>query len=142
MDLPRLRRSRFSAYVALIPMSTRPSTPHRSISTRTDGIQGTDSGRFGWYLRSERWGRGYATEATRLLLDFSFSELHRATMRATADPDNLASLRVLQKLSGLTSQGPPSSLQTWRGTRPIVLFTIEAEEWRTRPQAPGASEGC
>ena len=96
-----------------------------------DSIQGSDSGQFGWYLRSDRWGLGYATEASRLLLDFSFSELHRTTMWATADPDNLASLRVLQK-SGLTSQGLTSPVQTWRGTRPRVLFTIEAEEWRTR----------
>lgn len=40
-----------------------------------DSIEGTDSGQVGWYLRSDRWGRGYATEATRLLLDFSFSVL-------------------------------------------------------------------
>ena len=69
-----------------------------------DRIEGTDSGQFGWYLRSDRWGRGYATEATRLLLDFGFSVLHRATMWATADPDNLASIRVLEK-SGLTNRG-------------------------------------
>lgn len=68
-----------------------------------DRLEDEDSGQFGWYLRSDRWGRGYATEATRLLLDFGFSVLHRATMWATADPENLASIRVLEK-SGLTSQ--------------------------------------
>jgi ribosomal-protein-alanine N-acetyltransferase len=94
-----------------------------------DRIQGTDSGQLGWYLRSDRWGRGYATEATRLLLDFGFSVLHRATMWATADPDNLASLRVLEK-SGLTSQGLTSPAHTWRGTRPRALFTIGADQWR------------
>ena len=69
-----------------------------------DSIEGTDSGQLGWYLRSDRWGRGYATEATRLLLAFGFSALDRATMWATADPDNLASLRVLER-SGLTNRG-------------------------------------
>jgi len=106
-----------------------------------DRIQGTDSGQFGWYLRSDGWGRGYATEATRLLLDFGFSVLHRATMWATADPDNLASLRVLEK-SGLTRQGLTSPAHTWRGTSPRVLFTMEAEQWRTRFRSPGPSEGC
>jgi RimJ/RimL family protein N-acetyltransferase len=101
-----------------------------------DRIQGTDSGQVGWYLRSDRWGRGYATEATRLLLHFGFSVLHRATMWATADPDNLASLRVLEK-SGLTSQGLTSPVYTWRGARPRVLFTIEAGQWRARFRAPG-----
>jgi RimJ/RimL family protein N-acetyltransferase len=104
-----------------------------------DRLQGSDSGQVGWYLSSDRWGRGYATEATRLLLDFSFSVLHRASIWATADPDNLASLRVLEK-SGLTCQGPTSPVCTWRGTRPRVLFTIDAEQWRTRRGPPGPSK--
>jgi len=106
-----------------------------------DRIQETDSGQVGWYLRSDRWGRGYATEATRLLLDFGFSVLHRTTMWATADPDNLVSIRVLEK-SGLTRQGLTNAAQTWGGTRPRLLFTIEAEQWRARVRAPGPSEGC
>ncbi len=106
-----------------------------------DSIEETDSAQLGWHLRSDRWGRGYATEATRLLLDFGFAVLHRATMWATADPENLASLRVLEK-SGLNSRGLTSPVHTWRGTRPRVLFTIEAEQWRTRLGAPGRSEGC
>jgi RimJ/RimL family protein N-acetyltransferase len=93
-----------------------------------DRIEGVDSGQFGWYLRSDRWGRGYATEATRLLLDFGFSVLDRATMWATADPENLASIRVLEK-SGLTNRGPSEPVETWRGQRPRVLFTIEAAQW-------------
>ena len=105
-----------------------------------DSIDGTGSAQLGWYLRSDRWGRGYATEATLLLLNFGFSVLQRATMWATADPENLASLRVLQN-SGLYSQGLTSPVETWRGTRPRVLFTIEAEQWRTRLRAPGIPEG-
>ena len=96
-----------------------------------DSIEGTDSAQVGWYLRSDRWGRGYASEATRFLLDFGFSVLHRATMWATVDPENIASLRVLEK-SGLKSQGLTSPVETWRGTRSRLLFTIEAEQWRTR----------
>jgi RimJ/RimL family protein N-acetyltransferase len=92
-----------------------------------DRIQGTDSAQLGWYLSSDLWGRGYATEATRLLLDFGFSVLHRATMWATADPENLASLRVLEKF-GFTNRGLTDPVQTWRGLRPRILFTIEAEQ--------------
>jgi RimJ/RimL family protein N-acetyltransferase len=93
-----------------------------------DRIKDVDSGQFGWYLRSDRWGRGYATEATQILLDFGFSELDRATMWATADPENLASIRVLEK-SGLTNRGLTEPVETWRGQRPRVLFTIEAARW-------------
>jgi RimJ/RimL family protein N-acetyltransferase len=93
-----------------------------------DRIEDVDSGQFGWYLRSDRWGRGYATEATRLLLDFGFSVLDRATMWATADPENLASVRVLEK-SGLSNQGLTEPVETWRGRRLRILFTIEAARW-------------
>lgn len=93
-----------------------------------DRIGDGGSAQFGWYLRSDRWGRGYATEATRLLLDFGFSALHRTSMWATADPQNLASVRVLEK-SGLTSRGPSEPADTWRGLRPRLLFTIEAAIW-------------
>lgn len=93
-----------------------------------DRLHGTDSGQLGWYLRSDRWRQGYATEATRLLLAFGFVGLRRASMWATADPDNLASVRVLEK-SGLTNKGLTDQVQTWRGVRPRVLFTMSAEEW-------------
>ena len=100
-----------------------------------DRLEDADSAQFGWYLRSDRWGRGYATEATRLLLDFGFSVLDRSTMWATADPENLASIRVLEK-SGLTNQGLTEPVETWRGERPRVLFTMEADRWEalSRPR--------
>jgi [ribosomal protein S5]-alanine N-acetyltransferase len=85
---------------------------------------------FGWYLCSDAWGRGYATEATILLLDFGFHELGLVRMFATADPENGASIRVLTK-SGLTTQGLTDPVQTWRGLRPRVLFTIDLEQWET-----------
>jgi RimJ/RimL family protein N-acetyltransferase len=101
-----------------------------------DGIEGTDSAQLGWYLRSDRWGRGYATEATRILLGFGFSELHRASMWATADPENLASVRVLDK-SGFTNRGLTDPVETWRGLRSRALFTIDAKQWATRGNRPG-----
>ena len=100
-----------------------------------DRIEDLESGQFGWYLRSDRWGRGYATEATRLLLDFGFSVLDRATMWATADPEYLASVRVLEK-SGLTNRGLTEPVDTWRGQRPRVLFTIEAARWEASAHVP------
>jgi RimJ/RimL family protein N-acetyltransferase len=93
-----------------------------------DRLERSGSAQFGWYVRSDRWGRGYATEASRLLLDFAFSVLARTAMWATADPQNGASIRVLEK-SGLTNRGLTDPVETWRGLRPRVLFTIEAEQW-------------
>lgn len=74
-------------------------------------IQGADRGQIGWNLLSDRWGRGYATEPTRQLLDLGFSALDRATMWATADPDNRASLRVLQKCGRSRTDEPRGDLE-------------------------------
>ena len=91
-------------------------------------IEETASAQFGWYLRSDCWGRGYATEATRLLLGFGFSVVNRTTMWATADPENLASIRVLEK-TGLVNRGLTDPARTWRGERKRILFTMDADHW-------------
>ena len=90
---------------------------------------------FGWYLRSDAWGRGYATEATELLLTFGFRELGLVRMIATVDPENGASIRVLTK-SGLRNEGLTDPVETWRGTRPRLLFSIEASSWTPPDEAP------
>ena len=57
-----------------------------------------------YVLRRESWGRGYATEAARALLDFGFSTLGLHRIWAHASPDNPASLRVMEK-AGMTYEG-------------------------------------
>ena len=80
--------------------------------------------------------RVHATEATRLLLAFAFSVLDRATMWATADPGSIRSpFRVLEK-SGLTNRGLTEPVETWRGQRPRILFTIEAARWEALVHVP------
>ena len=79
---------------------------------------------FGWYLASAHWGRGYATEATELLKDFAARHLHLRRLIATADPENRASVRVLEKC-GLVCEGETEPVDTWRGSRPRLLFSIE-----------------
>ena len=44
------------------------------------------------------WGLGYATEAARALLRWAFTGLRLPRVVAVADPENTASLRVLEKL--------------------------------------------
>ena len=90
---------------------------------------------FGWYFCSDAWGRGYASDATTLLLTFGFHELGLVRMFATADPENDSSIRVLTKC-GLINQGLTDPVQTWKGLRPRVLFTIEPEQWETSAARP------
>ena len=104
-----------------------------------DTIQDSDSAQFGWYLRSDRWGSGGMTRRTPpgLLLDFAFSALHRAVMWAMADPENVPSLGVFE--NSASPWGLTDPVQTWRGVRPRVLFTLDAQQWETSPDLHGPS---
>ena len=55
-------------------------------------------GEIGYWIGVEHWGRGYATEAGRAILDFGFSALGLNRIEAHAFPENPASSRVLGKL--------------------------------------------
>jgi [ribosomal protein S5]-alanine N-acetyltransferase len=52
----------------------------------------------GYILRKEEWGKGFATEIARNLIDFGFNELNLPEIFATVDDDNFASIRVLKKV--------------------------------------------
>jgi [ribosomal protein S5]-alanine N-acetyltransferase len=58
-----------------------------------------------WYtLHPDEWGRGYTTEAARVLVDFGFRELGLHRIWADCDPANVASWRVLEKV-GMRREG-------------------------------------
>jgi RimJ/RimL family protein N-acetyltransferase len=61
-------------------------------------------GDIGYGVRRDLWGRGIATDAARLLLDFGFDTLGLHRISAVHHPDNVASGRVLQKL-GMQFEG-------------------------------------
>ena len=52
----------------------------------------------GYRLVPAHWGAGLATEAGRAVLDYGFRELHLEEIIGLADPVNVASVRVLEKL--------------------------------------------
>ncbi len=51
-----------------------------------------------YLIRSDYWGRGYATEAVRTALDYGFGPLGLAEIVAITHPDHLASRRVMAKV--------------------------------------------
>lgn len=64
----------------------------------------------GWALSHAVWGRGYATEAARAVLDWARERPDLRVIISITRPDNLRSRRVMEKL-GLTYQGEA----TWHG---------------------------
>ena len=53
---------------------------------------------FGFMLRRDCWGKGFATEASRAFIDHAFRNTAATELRADVDPRNTASLRVLDRL--------------------------------------------
>ena len=100
----------------------------------------------GYWLGADSWGRGYATEAGRALVDFGFGELALERVYAQVIAGNDASCRVLEKL-GMTYEGVRRShVRLGRRLHDLLLYGLLREEWRRRgkqeasglrPQASG-----
>jgi len=58
----------------------------------------TVSFELGWWVWKDYWGQGLATEAAAALVTFARNQLRLNTVFAVIDPDNLASIRVAEKL--------------------------------------------
>lgn len=78
----------------------------------------------GWAVRSELWGRGYATEIGRAALAMAFDEMGADEVVAFTEPHNARSRAVMERL-GMTG----CRAIEHRG-EPFVLYTI------ARPRDP------
>lgn len=58
----------------------------------------------GYALASAQWGKGLASEATRLVLDYAFNVLELERIEADTDPRNTPSRRMLERL-GFEQEG-------------------------------------
>jgi ribosomal-protein-alanine N-acetyltransferase len=85
------------------------------------GLYRTPAGEveLGYTLALAAWGRGYATEAATAWLEAAFGPLGITEVIALAEPDNVASLRVLEK-AGMRRTGERSAFG-----RPHVVYRIQ-----------------
>ena len=51
----------------------------------------------GYWVEPTYWGKGIASSALLLVKDFLFHECHAERIQALVEPDNIASIRVLEK---------------------------------------------
>jgi RimJ/RimL family protein N-acetyltransferase len=54
-------------------------------------------GEIGFAIGRAHWGRGFASEAVTTLIRFAFEQLHLHRIEADPDPQNAASIRVLER---------------------------------------------
>ena len=101
-------------------------------------------GDIGYGVRRDLWGRGIATEAATLLVDFGFRTLGLHRISAVHHPDNVASGRVLQKI-GMRFEGRHRDhMYDARGTwRDSMAYAILEDEWITAdgPSTPARPSG-
>ncbi|MGZ3684350.1 MAG: GNAT family N-acetyltransferase, partial [Bdellovibrionota bacterium] len=84
----------------------------------------------GYALRHDHWGSGYGTELARAILEFGFRNCGLHRIWATADPENRASWRVLEKC-GMKREGLLRENLLVRGSwRDSILYSILEGEFR------------
>ena len=80
----------------------------------------------GWTIGHAFWGKGYATEAARRALDYGFNEMGRDHVISCIDPENVASIRVAERL-GETIEGEFEL----NGHR-LLIYGIRKETWNAQ----------
>jgi RimJ/RimL family protein N-acetyltransferase len=86
--------------------------------------------RIGYIIHQSERGKGYCTEAVRILVDYLFLSKNIVRIQSQTDPRNIASQRVLEK-AGFTKEGVIRKATFIRGKwRDGVLFSILREEWK------------
>jgi len=84
----------------------------------------------GYWIAPDRWNNGYATEATRRILDFGFESLSLHRIEARRFERNVASGKVLLK-AGMQQEGIERDwAMKWDRFENSVVYSILESEWR------------
>ncbi len=79
----------------------------------------------GWIFRKEYTGRGFATEAAEVVIDFACKQWQLKTLCAHCDTANIASQKVMQKLGLLNKGKQPRVYSDQRGEAEEYIFEKE-----------------
>ena len=82
----------------------------------------------GWSLHHDMWGKGYAIEAARVMVDYAFTSLGWTDVIHCINPGNVRSQRVAERL-GSTKRGPGQLPEPYAHD-PVELWGQTREEWR------------
>lgn len=89
----------------------------------------SDVAEIGYIINPSYWGKGFATEAAKLVVSWGFIELNFHRVDATCDTRNHASARVLEKI-GMVQEGRIREHKKLRdGWRDSFLFSVLDREW-------------
>jgi hypothetical protein len=93
------------------------------------------SGELGFFTGKDFWGRGYATEGSRLLLMLAFNELGLNSVSSSCLAWNTGAIRVLKKLGfESTHTGSPPQGSKFPETEQFQYWILTREAWGTASQ--------
>ncbi|HTC05965.1 MAG TPA: GNAT family N-acetyltransferase [Xanthobacteraceae bacterium] len=94
-----------------------------SVDLREDGPE------VGYWLGVPYWGRGFATEAVRALIDHAFGDLEHETLISGSRVNNPASRRVLEKCGFQWTGVRLSRIRAINSAAPIDRFRLDRGLW-------------
>lgn len=95
-------------------------------------LAGARAAKLGCAVRFDRWGHGYATDATRAIIAFGFHRLQLHRISAAIGPANTASIALIKRL-GFTYEGRiRDHVYTNNQWRDSLLYSMLAEEWEAQ----------
>ncbi len=94
-----------------------------AVDPREDGPE------IGYWLGASYWGRGFATEAVRAVIDHAFGDLQHETLQAGARVSNPASRRVLEKCAFQWTGVRLSRIRAINSAAPVDRFRLDRKLW-------------
>jgi RimJ/RimL family protein N-acetyltransferase len=82
----------------------------------------------GWTLRSQCWGKGYATEAANRCIEYAFLELGRSHVASFILPDNTPSIRVAERVGERLER---TTNLPHLPDRPVLQYGLSREQWES-----------
>ena len=121
----RRQQPRTEFYLAITPADG----PDQCVGFVRLAFDGVRAGKLGYATAFDHWGRGYAGDAARVLIDYGFRELGLHRISAAIGPDNRASIALVERL-GMTREGTIRDHVFTNGAwRDSVLYSVLADEW-------------
>jgi RimJ/RimL family protein N-acetyltransferase len=92
-------------------------------------VQDGEAAELGYWLGVPFWGKGYATEAVRAVIDFAFTELDHDMLQASARVTNPASRRILEKCGFQWTGVGLCRIRALASSAPIDRFRLDRGLW-------------
>ena len=89
-------------------------------------LEETGETEIGYAIAKKFWGKGFAPEAARRILEYAFGELGAEKVVAVARPENAASIRVMEKIRMRFVRVGRFYNQT------LAQYAIERSDWKER----------